>query len=147
MRSSRPKPPAEAYINCRGYDKRRGWGKLPAKTLYSNGRLQVFDHFHLRKPVELDALKLYFLFVERRDNNSNLARVSFDKIIDYTQIPRNRIKLGTSLLVSSGLIHVERMPSKESEHGVMNAYRLAHLDPYRHMGTQGRAGVDEDENR
>jgi len=123
------------------YDITGGWGKLPCRKLYSIGCIEAFNYFHLRSKVELDALKFYYLFAAFRDNNNNHAFISFDKIVDYTGTPRNRIKQATSFLVSSGLIYIERFPSEESDHGIKYAYRLAHLDSYNHMGTKGRRQI------
>lgn len=121
-----------------GYDKNAGWGKIPARRLYSHGTITFFNELSLRKASELYALKLYFLFVAHRNNNTNLAHISYDKIEGYTGIDRSRIKSGLSLLAANGLVHVEHLPSQGSEFGISNAYRLAHLEPYSHMGTQGR---------
>lgn len=120
-----------------------GWGKLPARSLYHNGMILAFHEFHLRKKVELDALKLYFAIIARRDNNSNLARMNYDTIETYTGIPRNRIKSAISLLAANSLIHVEHIASTISDFGVSNAYRLVHLDQRRHMGTTGKLFVND----
>lgn len=114
------------------------WGKLPAHGLYQHGRIAALSDFHLRKLVELNALKLFFLFVERRDNNTNLANISYEKIREHTGIQRNHIKSAISLLAANNLLHVERVPSDVSEYGISNAYRLPHIEPYNHMGTKGR---------
>ncbi len=62
----------------------RGWGMLPAKGLYTTtGKISFFQPPHLRSRAELDALKLYLLFVSRRDINRNVVDLSYDKISDY----------------------------------------------------------------
>ncbi len=125
------------------FDPSAGWGKLPANRLYHNGMITAFQEFHLRKKVELDALKLYFAIIARRDNDSNLARMNYDTIEDYAGIPRNRIKSAISLLAANSLIHVEHVASTVSEYGIANAYRLSHLDPRRHMGSTGRQFLND----
>lgn len=120
------------------YDPARSWGKLPARPLYRQKQIIAFRDFHLRRVVELDALKAYLSFVARRNNKTNLALMGYYKIEEYSAIPRNRIKSAVSLLVAHGLLYVEYVASDVSEYGVANAYRLAHLDAYRHMGTSGR---------
>jgi DNA-binding transcriptional ArsR family regulator len=117
------------------------WGKLPAKGLYIHGGIAAFADFHLRRRVELDALKLYFLTMARRNNATNIANMSYDTITDYSGIERARIKSASSFLAALGLLHVEHLPSEISAFGVSNGYRLAHLEPYVHMGTKGR-GMD-----
>lgn len=120
------------------YDKNRGWGKLPAKGLYIGKRIDAFDEFNLRKKVELDAMKIYLLFVAMRSNETNLAKIGFEKISEYTGVYRNDIKHAMSFLAASGLVYVEHVPSNTNNYGIANAYRLAKLEPYRHMGTTGR---------
>ena len=114
-----------------------GWGKLPARRLYNkNGCISFFNEIKLRKPVELYALKLYYIFVARRDNNANLVNISYDNIEDYAGIDRNGIKSALSLLAANGMVYVEHVPS--SVFGIANAYRLAHLDARNNLGTTGR---------
>ena len=127
------------------FDPTRSWGKLPARPLYQNEQVQAFRDFHVRRVAELDALKAYLAFVARRNNRMNLALMSYYKIEEYAAIPRNRIKSAISLLAVNSLVYVEQVSSTVSEHGVSNAYRLAHLDAYRHMGTRGRRYFDEEQ--
>ena len=118
-----------------------GWAKLPARKLYGLAKtsgIDAFREFTLRRPAELNALKLYLLFAARRGTDTNLANISFDKITAYSGVDRPRIKQALSVLAVAGLVHVERIPSELSEYGVSNAYRLTHLDPHAHMGTRGR---------
>jgi DNA-binding transcriptional ArsR family regulator len=121
-----------------GYDPKFGWAQFPAAGLYRDGAIDAFKHLHLRQPAELDALKLYFLFASRRDRKTNLAMITYEKIEDYSGVGHNSIRRALSWLAVQGLIHVERVPSVISVDGVANAYRLAHLDTRRHMGTLGR---------
>ncbi len=117
------------------------WGKLPARRLYQHGRIAALSDFHLRKPVELNALKLFFLVVERRNNDTNLANISYEKIHEYSGIQEYHIKSAISFLAANGLLYVEHVPSSVSKYGISNAYRLPYIDPYSHMGTIGR-GLD-----
>jgi hypothetical protein len=123
-----------------GYDPERGWAKLPAAGLYHGGVITAFAEFGLRRRAELDALKLYYLFASRRDRERNVAVIAYPKIEDYTGVPRARITAARSLLSAAGLVYVEHVRSEARENGTAYAYRLAHLDPYRHAGTVGKAG-------
>ena len=125
-----------------GFDPQRGWAKLPAKTMYSAGRIAAFADFHLRRAIELDALKLFFLFVARRGRDTNDANIGYEKIEEYTGIRRVRIKPAISLLASLSLVYVEHLPSRASAIGIANAYRIVGVEPYNHMGTRGR-GMNE----
>ncbi|MDF3351944.1 hypothetical protein HKX17_17745 [Sulfitobacter sp. KE34] len=120
------------------FDPSRGWGKLPARGLYRHERIPAFHELRLRRVAELDALKLYYGVVARRDNDSNLARMNYETIEEYAGVPRNRIKSALSLLAVNNLVHVEHVPSWSNEYGVSNAYRLTHLETNRHMGNRGK---------
>lgn len=130
------------YQLCK-FDPSSGWAKFPASKLYRDGRIVFFDELHLRKRAELDALKLWYLFAARRDNNANLAKLTYDQIEELSGIARDRIKRGLSLLAANGLVHVEQTPSRHSEYGIANAYRLPQIDSSRHMGSTGRGLIDE----
>lgn len=124
------------------FDPMKGWAKLPAKALYDkDGVMTAFKEFHLRKPVELHALKLYLLFVSRRDRDMNVALVNYDTIGKYTGLQRNQIKSALNLLAVQNLVHVERVKSWESDIGKANAYRLVGVDPYKHRGTVDLAAM------
>jgi hypothetical protein len=86
--------------------------------MYAGGRIRAFEEFSLRRLVELDAMKLFFLFAERRDRGSNLANISYDGIERYTGIARQRIKPATSLLAALSMVYVEQTLSSQSEFGV-----------------------------
>lgn len=116
-----------------------GWAKFPAQKLYRDGRIVFFDEFYLRKRTELDALKLWYFFAARRDDDVNLAKTTYDHIAELTGIARDRIKSGLSFLAANGMIHVEHIPSRQSEYGIANAYRLPQIQGSRHMGTVGRS--------
>ena len=104
-----------------------GWGKLPASGLYRNGRILAFDTFKLRNPAELDALKLYFLLIALRDNKTNRAYISYEKIREYTVIWPNRIRPAISLLAANSLVSVNHISSLTSEFGYANEFHLPHV--------------------
>lgn len=113
------------------------WGKLPAKRLYTaHGELTFRKSLFMRSVAELDALKVYFTFVTRRDNDLNAVYLTYDKITEYTGIPRNRIKPATSWLAGNGLISMENIKSQQTDLGTAIVYRVTHVDPYKHMGSQ-----------
>ena len=136
-------PKRNSRYSVLNYDANSGWAKFPAQGLYSGQSITAFNNFHLRSIAELDALKLYFLFAARRDRETNMAHITYDDIEKYSGIGRARIKAGLSLLAVNALVHTEHVPSKFSEHGIANAYRLAHLHSNRHLGTQGRSVLQD----
>jgi len=120
------------------YDPNLGWAKLPMKGMYAAGRIRAFDEFTLRRPVELDAMKLFFLFAERRDRASNVANISYDGIETYTGVARTKIKSAHSLLAALSMVYVESTISAQSEFGVANAYRIVGVESRLHRGTRAR---------
>jgi hypothetical protein len=133
----RPEDAARSMISLTDYDQVR-WAKLPFRSMYRNDRIAAFHEFTLRKPIELDAIKLFLLFAQRRDNSSNMAKIGYDKIELYTAIPRTRIKSAISYLVSHLLIHIEQLQREDFDVGIAQGYRLVGIDPHNHMGTGGR---------
>ncbi|GAB4072304.1 hypothetical protein KHC28_01420 [Ancylobacter sonchi] len=133
-------PNGRSTYRLTDYDPERGWTMLPAKSLCNKeGRILAFSDFHLRTIAELNALKLYFLFAAFRDREENLAKISYDKIVDYTAMERHRITTAVSLLAAHGLVYVDRVPSTAHENGYANAYRIKGLEAYNHAATRGRA--------
>lgn len=115
------------------------WGKLPAKALYKDGRIWAFAHFSMRKAVELHALKIYLLFVSRRNTKTNEVRLAYPKIAEYAGVPNDQIKAATSLLIENHLISVDSITdwnSWASPFAQLNCYRVAFVDPYINRGTQ-----------
>ncbi|MFK8035535.1 MAG: helix-turn-helix domain-containing protein [Hyphomicrobiales bacterium] len=104
-----------------------GWGKLPASGLYRNGCIFAFDTFKLRNPIELDALKLYFLIVALRDNKTNRAYISYEKIREHTGIAQNSIRRAISILAANSLVSVNHVSSVNSEYGYANEFHLPHV--------------------
>jgi hypothetical protein len=120
------------------YNPTGGWAKFPVKSMYAGGRIVAFDEFRLRKVVELDALKLFFLFVAYRDNHANVATIGYEKINEHTAVKRERIKSAISFLASLSLVYVEQLPSQINAYGVSNGYRIVGIDPFNHRGTRTR---------
>lgn len=118
------------------------WAKLPAKSMYGAGRITAFVDFQLRRPAELDALKLFLLFCARRDRNTNVANIGYTKIEAYTDIKRVKLKAALSLLSSIPLVYVEQVPSEMNQNAIANAYRIVGIDSYNHRGTRGRGMTD-----
>lgn len=135
---------ARSTYKLTNYSRSGGWAKLPAKSMYSARGIEAFADFRLRRVAELDALKLFFLFVARRDNKTNFANIGYGKIEEYTNIKRVRIKTAISFLASLSLVHVEHVRSETNEYGISNAYRVVGLSPYNHMGTTGRSMIEID---
>ena len=111
--------------------------------MYSGGRIAAFMDFRLRRVAELDALKLFYLFIAHRDRATNLANIGYDKIEEYSGVKRARIRTAISYLASLSLVHVEYLPSKITSMGVSSVYRIVGVEPYQHMGTSGRAGLGQ----
>jgi hypothetical protein len=120
------------------YNLKGGWAKFPARTMYQSGIIKGFEDFRLRRATELNALKLFFLFVARRGRDTNYANISFEKIESYSGVDRSKIKAATSLLAANSLVYIDRLRSQDNEFAVSNAYRIVGLESYNHMGTMGR---------
>lgn len=116
----------------------QGWGKLPAKALYKDGVLRPFKDFRFRKVIELHALKIYLLFVARRDAKKNEIKISWPKISEYSGVPADQIKAATSLLIENKLVTVDSVTdwkTWDEKHSQPNLYRLAYVDSHLNNGT------------
>jgi len=122
------------------HGERGGWAKLPARGLYKSGGKEIvaFNNFKLRSKVELNALKLYLIILAFRDNSNGHAAISYDKIYEYTGIPRNSIAAAKSFLIVNNLIQVSAVPSERNKFSTAHVYRPTCLEPYKHMGTTFR---------
>ncbi len=129
---------ARSSYKLANYDVAGGWAKFPSKSMYSSDTIAAFTDFQLRRVAELDALKLFFLMVARRDRHMNVANIGYEKIEEYTNIRRVRIKTAISFLAARSLVYVEHLPSTVSPDGVANSYRVVGVEAHRHTGTQGR---------
>lgn len=123
-----------------GYDPKRNWAMLPARPLYSADGMAAFADFHLRRKVELDALKAYLAFAARRDREQNRAYMTYEQLQGYAGIPEARIKPAISLLIVNNLVVVEQV-ERAGGVGVSHSYRLTSLASNRHLGNTGRAGM------
>jgi len=132
-------------------DGKERWGKLPFKYICENsGLIKPFKDFTLRKKTELHALKLYLLFIERRDFSTNYARVSFDTINSYTGINRNDIESGLSLLINLNLILVYNGNNEDdmyfsSKKNTSNTYYVRGLKAYSSVKGAYKAGINSDD--
>jgi hypothetical protein len=129
-----------SHFKLGGYDKARGWGKLPARKMYSGGRIEAFSHFKLRQRAELDALKMFLVFVAFRGEDINAANLSYDGIEKWAGVSTARIKSGLSILTTLEMVRVDRVP-KEGEMGIRHRYRLVGVEDRRHLGTSGRQSL------
>lgn len=111
------------------------WAKVPAKTLYTRKVLSFANALTLRNRAEFDALRIYLLIAAFRDNSSNRALLSYDKIEEYTNMPRNRISPALTVLSGLNLYNTDIVPSTRAPMATARAYRLAGLDGYEHSAT------------
>ena len=84
------------------------------------------------------------MLIKFRDNDRNVAIIGYDKIHEYTGIPINDIKSSISHLINNGLIHVESDVSQVHNKRNMNVYRITHIDPKYHRGTQSKDPTEFD---
>ena len=133
-------PEGRSTFGLTNYGEEHRWAGLPAKPLYDpHWSIPMFEDFHLRKPAELDAVKLYLAFAARRDTGQNVTRMTYNHISDYAGIKLGRIKRALGILNINGLITVESYERMDGLPGASHGYRLAHLYPTLHAGTTGRA--------
>lgn len=111
------------------------FAKFPARGLYNpQGRIKFFLRLNLRGIVQLDLLKLWFLFCSRRNTRENRVDLTYDTVERYSGIARPRIRNAISLAIHYELIIIEKVEDKISG-DVSTSYRIRHIEPYEHAGT------------
>lgn len=127
----------QSHYKIKNYEKSK-WGKVPYAGLYDNAgkEINAFSSFSLRKKIELNALKLYLLYIAFRDSNTNYASISYTKISEYTGLTRNEISHANSFLVALHLIEIRVGESIKELNKPMNIYRINHINPYHHSGSR-----------
>jgi hypothetical protein len=118
------------------YDPEKKWAKLPLKYLYGKNypEIAVFHKFNFRSKVELDALKLYLLFIAFRNNELNHAIISYEKISQYTGISENNIRSAVSLLINLDLISIDKIQNAQVRSRMNNLYRIKGIRSRKHLG-------------
>lgn len=127
----------QSIYKLKDFDPNR-FGMTPAKRLYNTkGEVVFFLELSRRKAVELNAMKFYLLMIARRDRKTNHAHITYDSIQEYTGLTRDEIMKARNFLASTSMVYTEHLRSN-IDYRTSNAYRIAHLDSYRHMGTSAR---------
>ncbi len=114
------------YSIC-DYEEQKGWGKLPFEYLLrgngnDDGRLATIPN---RGRGGRDALKIYFALIAFRDNASGYSRLSYNKISEYTGVPRRYIRGALSILYEAGMVHRERFADLPDTYTSANQYWVA----------------------
>ena len=118
------------------FNPKEKWAKLPARKMYFNEGVKGFSDFTKRNKIELDAIKLYFLFVFGRDRNENICWISYDKIQEKIDLKRENIKKAISILCINHLIVVDQKRTEKNL--IKQGYRIVGISDYTHSGTLGR---------
>lgn len=83
------------------------WSQLPQTYLLTATEgLRGFSRFQLRHRNELNALKLYFLFLAYRNAKGNFTALGYDKISEISGLMRGDIAQGVGLLINHELVRV-----------------------------------------
>lgn len=104
---------AKGGSNCYSVlDFGKGWAKVPLSLVQEN-KLRDLSlkstniPLHKRKQALLDCFKLYMLFLALRDNHSNRAKVSYNRMEELTGTRRRHIRRALSVLSAMSLVHIE----------------------------------------
>jgi hypothetical protein len=104
-----------------GIDLGGKWCQLPQQHLQNMQshlqRLKVFVD-QIRRPTSLHALKLYMLILTFRDNHTNFASISYDKIGEYSDLRREEVSVAIQILVSAELCRLvsdEEFPRRRGD--------------------------------
>lgn len=104
-----------------------GWAKIPQSHLLQQGTYSGQSRFagmSIRGVLHLEALKLYLALATFRNNSSQTVLLSYDKIEDYTGMPRGRIRRSIDVLVNHEWISLESHTDGPADTKPTNAYIL-----------------------
>jgi hypothetical protein len=103
----------------------RQFFKLPCRAIFKDGVIVPFKSFNKRAKHELHAMKIYLYLATARNGSSIYAVSSYEKITDWTGVPKNDIKRAINHLVNAGLVtDISREESSAEKYGP-NRYKLA----------------------
>lgn len=104
-----------------------GWAKIPQSHLLQKATYSSQSRFasiSIRGRLHLEALKLYLALLTFRPNQSATTMLSYDKIVEYTGMPRTRIRRSIDVLVNHEWISLESHTYTHTEKKPTNAYVL-----------------------
>lgn len=111
-----------------GYDSPGvGWAKVPARYLYSpnsGSQSPRLANTSNRGRIAVDSMKVYLTLLAFRSNQANVVLMSYNKIEEYTGIPRRYIRNALDRLVIYSFIHINRQPDTGSGQRSPNEYYL-----------------------
>jgi len=110
---------ANAYLLA-GYDD-LGWAKVPRAYLLDNGR---FERLGIRGSLHLNALKLYLALTTFRENTSPRSLLSYDKIVEYTGMPRASVRRSIDVLINHEWISLASNSEGAGDTRPANSYIL-----------------------
>lgn len=116
------------------YSEPPGWAKLPKRHILVRQLPSVLAHLQNRGRLALESLKLYLLIAAFRDSKSDLTLISYEKIAEYTNIPRPHIRKAIDSLINHDLVKFVRDqdPLEEVNNRLnpANKYRLIGLSEF-----------------
>jgi len=118
------------------FNPKEKWAKLPARKMYFNDGVKGFSSFTKRNKIELDAIKLYFLFIFGRDRDENICWISYNKIQERIEVKKENIKQAISILCINHLIVVDHQRTEKNF--IKQGYRIIGISDYAHSGTLRR---------
>ena len=77
-----------------------------------------------RGRIAVDSMKVYLTLLAFRPNRSSVTLISYDKIEQYTGIPRRYIRNALDRIVVYNFIHINRQPDTGSGQRSPNEYYL-----------------------
>lgn len=118
------------------------FGKIPYKAYSINGEFKcVFQGLDVRKKVTLHALKLFYAIIKFRNNTTNYASISYEKLSAFTGIPTKDIKGALQVLYSNKLVVVDLVKSIDKDYR-HNIYRVVGIRPKTHLATLSEDVLD-----
>lgn len=122
------------------------WCKIPLRKFVKNKAIvDVFCDFSLRKKTSLHAMKIYFLILYFRSNQTNYASISYDKISQYLGITKSDIRPALSLLQHAKFTLLDRINSPNNLSRYRhNIYWVSGIDSRKNFSTLKSEIIEND---
>jgi len=89
------------------------WGKIPYERVRKHLR-----EIPNRGVTPLTALKIYFVLISIRRNDSHAVSIGYDTLVEYTGAQRSHIRSGLDILYSHMLIRITHSDESKERHNV-----------------------------
>ncbi|MBL4602975.1 MAG: hypothetical protein JKY84_09520 [Emcibacteraceae bacterium] len=111
------------------------WTKMPKRHILTGKKQCYLHNISPRRRSDLNALRIYLLFLALRDVRTNEAKISYTKLTEYIGLQRNQIRNALSILVESDLLYITNQHDYSTTLNQSNKYFIRGFYDFRNQAT------------